>query len=188
MCGFQENGCTAVHPRWRGEQFWFWRAFAMQCGSSPLARGTGAAPDSPSWHLRFIPAGAGNRYALAHASRHRTVHPRWRGEQAVCDLRRPVTLGSSPLARGTVPAGGSAAGYWRFIPAGAGNSHGALLWFVVACGSSPLARGTATANPLKNIRGAVHPRWRGEQCQRGSARAGAAGSSPLARGTGRYCW
>ena len=70
------------------------------------------------------------------------VHPRWRGEQFLGNVRSNARRGSSPLARGTGHDVDGTGHGQRFIPAGAGNSSvrtmGAWAW-------------------------AVHPRWRGEQ-------------------------
>ena len=72
---------AAVHPRWRGEQdaapIWS----DVTTGSSPLARGTGAAEANERAQARFIPAGAGNSRTVRERSWWSPVHPRWRGEQ-----------------------------------------------------------------------------------------------------------
>ncbi len=91
-----------------------------------------------------------------------TVHPRWRGEHFTLSAGISFPDGSSPLARGTPGRAGAGADPYRFIPAGAGNTHG-------------IAR--------EGIERAVHPRWRGEHVQFRQADAGRVGSSPLARGT-----
>ena len=100
-----QSRLIAVHPRWRGEQWRDRHSLKHAVGSSPLARGTGAAPGSPSWHLRFIPAGAGNSSHSAVALRMAAVHPRWRGEQFWLNACACHSTGSSPLARGTECAG-----------------------------------------------------------------------------------
>ncbi len=73
-----------------------------------------------------------------------------------------LLTGSSPLARGTRRSCAAAAGIFRFIPAGAGNTA--------------RMRETAMGQP-------VHPRWRGEHVDRGNVVPLLRGSSPLARGT-----
>ena len=133
-------------------------------GSSPLARGTPLALLVVDLRHRFIPAGAGNTPARAHAPVRRTVHPRWRGEHPCTVTRRPNSCGSSPLARGTRDEEAGAGKRGRFIPAGAGNTF-----------RHPAAERTRT----------VHPRWRGEHNSRTMAALTSAGSSPLARGTPR---
>ena len=135
----------------------------MRLGSSPLARGTGRPPRISGRCARFIPAGAGNSRPYAALFCVRAVHPRWRGEQGIVKKHYRAHVGSSPLARGTVPIVAMANCPGRFIPAGAGNSfcHGIF----------PDAE-------------SVHPRWRGEQVFSGRRRFLGVGSSPLARGTG----
>ena len=91
-----------------------------------------------------------------------TVHPRWRGEQDRRVKSNAPFFGSSPLARGTVEALVNKVAETRFIPAGAGNR---LNW-----------RGSRSNWP-------VHPRWRGEQKEKGVYPMVKDGSSPLARGT-----
>ncbi|EKJ56859.1 hypothetical protein EC01288_2928 [Escherichia coli 0.1288] len=78
----------------------------MNCGLSPLARGT--LQWLPLHHNidRFIPAGAGNTASRSNGCSTITVYPRWRGEHA--DFKQ---------ARN--PA-------FRFIPAGAGNTGESL--------------------------------------------------------------
>ncbi|CEI44152.1 hypothetical protein SIN_02900 [Salmonella enterica subsp. enterica serovar Infantis] len=51
-------------------------------------------------------------------------------------------IGLSPLARGTRFADGGYLIFDRFIPAGAGNTHGHSGKALVYDGLSPLARGT----------------------------------------------
>ena len=114
----------------------------MNCGLSPLARGT--LQWLPLHHNidRFIPAGAGNTASRSNGCSTITVYPRWRGEHA--DFKQ---------ARN--PA-------FRFIPAGAGNTDFMLSQYIslsvyprwrgehspralfapVSNGLSPLARGT----------------------------------------------
>ncbi len=73
-----------------------------------------------------------------------------------------MSIGSSPLARGTRGNGHQACALERFIPAGAGNT----------AASSARARASA-----------VHPRWRGEHLDPEERAELRPGSSPLARGT-----
>ena len=97
----------SVHPRWRGEQ---------AIAGHDFRHG-----------FRFIPAGAGNRARYPGDCDHPAVHPRWRGEQ-VCEILVGLeTVGSSPLARGTVVGMPRAVFPARFIPAGAGNSLAVFL-------------------------------------------------------------
>ena len=76
-----------------------------------------------------------------------------------------MTLGSSPLARGTFTTAAACTGWIRLIPARAGN----ILRF-----------------PIRPPRSAAHPRSRGEHVLIRLRRRAALGSSPLARGTSDY--
>ena len=91
-----------------------------------------------------------------------TVHPRWRGEHPHMLDAAMHEGGSSPLARGTHRLTGGIALLLRFIPAGAGNTRPCAL--------------RQSCHP-------IHPRWRGEHADRGTAMFSGDGSSPLARGT-----
>ena len=92
-----------VHPRWRGEHPSAVGMKSKKCGSSPLARGTPAPLHMLAGHFRFIPAGAGNTLQRIDVGREIAVHPRWRGEHAGHADVGLGLLGSSPLARGTLP-------------------------------------------------------------------------------------
>ncbi len=151
-----------VHPRWRGEHNCYHRANQFDGGSSPLARGTLCRIYRGGFLWRFIPAGAGNTASQPPSRTWPTVHPRWRGEHSSSRASGHATYGSSPLARGTPKPGSLLSGRSRFIPAGAGNTHGGQRHQ----GQIP-----------------VHPRWRGEHRTSTSPSRASVGSSPLARGT-----
>ncbi|STE53663.1 Domain of uncharacterised function (DUF2825) [Escherichia coli] len=92
----------------------------------------------------------------------KSVYPRWRGELIdLCPIRLCNT-GLSPLARETPPALDERQQEWRFIPAGAGNSHSGI------CNLDSHA---------------VYPRWRGELGAVFTVHCANLGLSPLARGT-----
>ena len=110
-----------VYPRWRGEH-----AVLVGCSAS---------------RKRFIPAGAGNTINDAAISFSCAVYPRWRGEHIKLRCFFSVTLGLSPLARGTLLSRSLTNGKNRFIPAGAGN--------------------TLFRRRVLSL-DAVYPRWRGE--------------------------
>ena len=80
-------------------------------------------------------------------------------------LSPPLSVGSSPLARGTHEDPPHPEVGCRFIPAGAGN--------------------TSSLQP-RLIPLTVHPRWRGEHTSPTIPVIVTHGSSPLARGT--HCW
>ena len=90
------------------------------------------------------------------------VYPRWRGEHIEGEALDDVTVGLSPLARGTQSPCHRLQSLTRFIPAGAGNT---------------------SSHNWKKCSISVYPRWRGEH-QRSPAEFQAdRGLSPLARGT-----
>ncbi len=137
----------------------------MRSGLSPLARGTHKQLSEAIQAIRFIPAGAGNTYAVLKHHRSLTVYPRWRGEHGSLDTDPTVLTGLSPLARGTHQHSFPEGLWRRFIPAGAGNTR-------YACQSL----GKVT----------VYPRWRGEHFPIITAAAPLLGLSPLARGTHQF--
>ena len=159
-------GRRPVHPRSRGERGLDTPAEAVTGGSSPPARGT--VPQHPGRRPfpRFIPARAGNGKPRRAPRGPRTVHPRSRGERFMGSGTTALSVGSSPLARGT--------GHWRagvspgrrFIPARAGNGR---------------------RSAITNAAPAVHPRSRGERLVLQDGVAPDRGSSPLARGTASGC-
>jgi len=152
----------SVHPRMRGEHRSSRPKIAVSCGSSPHARGTRVKQRGYSLLMRFIPACAGNTRTRSSRPMCNTVHPRMRGEHvARCVVLAP-RHGSSPHARGTLARQAARAAYRRFIPACAGNTFFALLFFAAA---------------------AVHPRMRGEHLDGRHLSVDRNGSSPHARGT-----
>ena len=133
-------------------------------GLSPLARGTrllAMAYMAIGW---FIPAGAGNTRTDSCATAPPAVYPRWRGEHIPWTRPDGTRPGLSPLERGTRNIQRARRLRWRFIPAGAGNTHS-----ITTDRQSP----------------AVYPRWRGEHDIWLDARGVYIGLSPLARGTQR---
>ncbi len=133
-----------VYPRWRGELIYSKPSECIPGGLSPLARGTRRLPPAQPWIFRFIPAGAGNSGSLTQRLSALTVYPRWRGELRAAATPEVPLPGLSPLARGTQYAFNHCQAYFRFIPAGAGNSLN-LMMAVTAW--------------------TVYPRWRGELCK-----------------------
>ena len=192
-----------VHPRSRGEHPGTNGCHGTGAGSSPLARGTRGAITSPEGNVRFIPARAGNTVKLRSAPRPGAVHPRSRGEHIVRTRGAVTTIGSSPLARGTLAPLQQRRPLLRFIPARAGNTTPATSGAAKRYGSSPLARGTLRGPRGERPRGrfiparagntaatssapgacTVHPRSRGEHGFTSECYDGQNGSSPLARGT-----
>ena len=130
-----------VYPRWRGELDRTASVVSSGSGLSPLARGTPVFANLWTIAIRFIPAGAGNTGARNTKPCICSVYPRWRGEHPPLAPSNSGTVGLSPLARGTHVANRLIIIYFRFIPAGAGNT----IEIVFGIYSE-----------------AVYPRWRGE--------------------------
>ena len=90
------------------------------------------------------------------------AHPRSRGEHVVNNFRNLLSVGSSPLARGTLS--------YPFIE-------------LLGSGLIPARAGNTYSTPAVLIRRRAHPRSRGEHARAEPVNSPAAGSSPLARGT-----
>ena len=161
-CLRSAHAVRTVHPRRRGEHTCciFFAIFVD--GSSPQARGTLITSATYKSGTRFIPAGAGNTPGGSRLRSRTSVHPRRRGEHPRSMVYPLIFIGSSPQARGTHQHVLDYDDADRFIPAGAGNTHGDLRH-----------GGWRT----------VHPRRRGEHSRRSASRRSAHGSSPQARGT-----
>ena len=152
-----------VHPRVRGEHATacFWGLPAA--GSSPRARGTPSRCGPKEDRHRFIPACAGNTFAVrTEEDRHRFI----------------------PACAGNTPAGRKVAAYATVHPRVRGEHIPKHIAERKAAGSSPRARGTPSPpSLLPPSPSPVHPRVRGEHLARSAFRVPARGSSPRARGT-----
>ena len=153
---------TQAHPRSRGEHWVEDDDENIYRGSSPLARGTRVPPYSETQTYRLIPARAGNTTGGRKPRCYWAAHPRSRGEHPAPIARQALSLGSSPLARGTHVQAGAVASVVRLIPARAGNTS---LFSQIS------------------VAAAAHPRSRGEHCEALRLSPSDIGSSPLARGT-----
>ena len=91
----------SVHPRACGEQFYAFKGWVTEAGSSPRLRGTASAAIDDDRSARFIPAPAGNSPARRRSLRVPSVHPRACGEQSSRRDARFCFDGSSPRLRGT---------------------------------------------------------------------------------------
>ena len=111
---------------------------------------------------RFIPAHAGNTYAVLAVYLHCTVHPRACGEHATAAEILSAVTGSSPRMRGTLELLDRVRLLFRFIPAHAGNTR----------------RGSASRTSIS-----VHPRACGEHGYLRPRNGSNNGSSPRMRGT-----
>ena len=156
------SGCRAVHPRVCGERGSVKGVSPRSTGSSPRVRGTLHQLEIPQLGQRFIPACAGNAFAVRRFPLRSTVHPRVCGERQTASLEFSSQIGSSPRVRGTRPAPPVGGVGGRFIPACAGNAR----------------RRRATGR-----RRAVHPRVCGERSKAHVAELASRGSSPRVRGT-----
>ena len=153
---------SPVHPRGCGEHVRLRAWLGGELGSSPRVRGTRLCYRVDPISHRFIPAGAGNTPAAAHAPACTSVHPRGCGEHKQAHFGNQGRSGSSPRVRGTPPIRPAIYGGWRFIPAGAGNT-----------------RSLQTSRMLNP----VHPRGCGEHYPVAAGLVRKGGSSPRVRGT-----
>ena len=150
-----------VHPRSRGEYRRRWYIPVVLSGSSPLTRGIRNMDYCRNCSRRFIPAHAGNTLARKPCLSGWTVHPRSRGEYAGSFLVLSDIPGSSPLTRGIQVRQAENHHVAGFIPAHAGNTFQLVVY---------------------NLSAEVHPRSRGEYCDKSYIADTARGSSPLTRG------
>ncbi len=153
-----------AHPRSRGEHMAPTESTRAKWGSSPLARGTPSTIARVTGAGGLIPARAGNTLPYSPGCTVSWAHPRSRGEHKFAVGAVTSWAGSSPLARGTLAAGGQPVLVGGLIPARAGN--------------------TASVRADRQGVGA-HPRSRGEHRTRSMNQSHGKGSSPLARGTPR---
>ena len=151
-----------AHPRSRGEHDRRTTRQGEAEGSSPLARGTLKSPSRVNVSLGLIPARAGNTRPSSSPSQPSRAHPRSRGEHRKCQAATDATLGSSPLARGTLIQ---------------------LYRGVVNVGLIPARAGNTAPSSTRRSPQRAHPRSRGEHTLCSRCRSITPGSSPLARGT-----
>ena len=155
------RGRPGIIPARAGFTSWADYVLTWEGGSSPLARGLPRPTQNETQNTRIIPARAGFTPRSRSAPARAKDHPRSRG--VYCSAPGPSTTpsGSSPLARGLLPAGVQGPCGRRIIPARAGFTRDAH-------------RGAHA--------GADHPRSRGVYRRDLRPRAPGGGSSPLARG------
>ena len=149
------------HPRSRGVYAFCRSMWAVIFGSSPLARGLPVPRVAGVQEPRIIPARAGFTRRRSRRFSSRRDHPRSRGVYSASTVALPLSLGSSPLARGLRGAAQTKLADTRIIPARAGFTR--------------VSR--ACARSCRD-----HPRSRGVYAIRSSRRCCCLGSSPLARG------
>ena len=155
------SGGTGDHPRSRGVYMLSSPTPPGRSGSSPLARGLPSEPRPGVLRIGIIPARAGFTPSACAPSPGRPDHPRSRG---VYDRRMfgvPLSVGSSPLARGLPRRHERELSEGGIIPARAGFT----------------GRAGRSRRPLPD-----HPRSRGVYRLEGALVWNVPGSSPLARG------
>ena len=161
-----QHALSRAHPRSRGENIYFFSALHRRGGSSPLTRGKQYGIRACVCEGGLIPAHAGKTTRAARPAPPVTAHPRSRGENVDQLAATPWKMGSSPLTRGKLPNPGHARPPGGLIPAHAGKT------------SRPRMKPSMTR---------AHPRSRGENPSRASAKASRNGSSPLTRGKRHEC-
>ena len=130
-------------------------------GSSPRVRGAALDGEGLATGLGIIPARAGSRSSLPHASSPGRDHPRACGEQPLHPTEGARNMGSSPRVRGAVPSFCCCQEHLGIIPARAGSS------------SELRRRGFGSGD---------HPRACGEQQRPKTLTTASGGSSPRVRG------
>ena len=132
---------AAVHPRGCGEYISPVSGVNTYAGSSPRMRGIRAVVRTGTMTYRFIPADAGNTLRKTLPAPYAPVHPRGCGEYCLQPSHGGRCSGSSPRMRGILSIEAIPAGYLRFIPADAGNTHPGRFLSLQIDGSSPRMRG-----------------------------------------------
>ena len=150
------------HPRMRGEHRPYHPRLHQFRGSSPHARGTRCACHDRQDGQGIIPACAGNTPRPIVRRWWYQDHPRMRGEHSSRTPAFALKSGSSPHARGTLPAEKLRIFTLGIIPACAGNT----------CSDS-----------WRRANRRDHPRMRGEHSSSLPGSEPKSGSSPHARGT-----
>ncbi len=112
------------HPRVRGEHDLALPGNAVGGGSSPRARGAHHQGLCRGVRPGIIPACAGSTSGCGHGRRTPRDHPRVRGEHASKSGVKPMTMGSSPRARGAQHAAVDEVVDGGIIPACAGSTSG----------------------------------------------------------------
>ena len=113
----------AAHPRSRGENAQLYNSPHLHTGSSPLTRGKRVGVTLDVWRRGLIPAHAGKTVVSGCPTFRGAAHPRSRGENAKNALKRPLSLGSSPLTRGKPHREPGRNRTCRLIPAHAGKTR-----------------------------------------------------------------
>ncbi len=150
-----------AHPRLRGADSSLSGLCGPCWGSSPLTRGGLGNHALHPVGVGLIPAYAGRTIHRRNVYRASKAHPRLRGADDAQSGTRNQSLGSSPLTRGGPKKISDTGSAGRLIPAYAGRTY-------FTC--------------VTSINSEAHPRLRGADRPRQSARRSPTGSSPLTRG------
>ena len=116
------NGGRSAHPRSRGEHVGQKTKGRAAGGSSPPVRRAHQTRPAKGGFFGLIPARAGNTLGCRRGGRASRAHPRSRGEHWQAAEGGSVTMGSSPLARGTQGHAICALLLLGLIPARAGTT------------------------------------------------------------------
>ena len=121
------------HPRTRGAKGKQWPASARPRGTSPHTRGKATLSRLAKPVIRNIPAHAGQSNTAKQKAIIDQEHPRTRGAKAIFRFKSAAHSGTSPHTRGKAAPGLRLVGWWRNIPAHAGQGRSvdcraARLW------------------------------------------------------------
>jgi len=147
-----------AHPRSRGADGASSISQNDQPGSSPLARGGLSVSSRRTIALRLIPARAGRTCSRARVTAGPTAHPRSRGADKTARALIPLTIGSSPLARGGLAATDGDALVLRLIPARAGRT-GSRRSRPTTARAHPRSRGADATAPPKVMSASGSSPW-----------------------------
>ena len=142
----RERGISArgtVYPRRCGEQATAATTLLTTIGLSPQVRGTAGVFLGAVGHVRFIPAGAGNRPHDPRIHSAKPVYPRRCGEQSAATTSRSWSGGLSPQVRGTGATGHATGSPRPVYPRRCGEQAPHNAGRSAANGLSPQVRGTA---------------------------------------------
>ena len=131
-----------VHPRARGEHFFYFHHHWSFLGSSPRTRGTSAGERIAADEARFIPAHAGNMDRSTPSAILDPVHPRARGEHGIKFFDRAHAVRFIPAHAGNMAKAGDGRGSGTVHPRARGEHGGDLARGQRFNGSSPRTRGT----------------------------------------------
>ena len=133
------------HPRACGANITRHAGMNLTNGSSPRMRGKLILDVESPTEIRIIPAHAGQTSPPEDLFKHDKDHPRACGANRCCPPSCAPSAGSSPRMRGKRPLGLQGDAHHRIIPAHAGQTAAAIIFFMVnpdhprACGANSLS-------------------------------------------------